>query len=88
MKVEVETTAENTGEVNSEHSGRRGMLKGQESEVTGGKIHAEVPLSERFGYPTKPRSLTKGRASDTIECLNDEEARNNVSKAEIQSGGK
>ena len=65
MKVEVETPEENTGDVIGDLSRRRGMLKGQESEVTGVKIHAEVPLSEMFGYATQLRSLTKGRASYT-----------------------
>ncbi len=38
MKVEVETPEENTGDVIGDLSRRRGMLKGQESEVTGVKI--------------------------------------------------
>ena len=59
------------------------MLKGQESEVTGVKIHAEVPLSEMFGYATQLRSLTKGRASYTMEFLKYDEAPSNVAKAII-----
>ncbi len=74
MKVEVETPEENTGDVIGDLSRRRGMLKGQESEVTGVKIHAEVPLSEMFGYATQLRSLTKGRASYTMEFLKYDEA--------------
>lgn len=85
MKVEVETPEENTGDVIGDLSRRRGMLKGQESEVTGVKIHAEVPLSEMFGYATQLRSLTKGRASYTMEFLKYDEAPSNVAQAVIEA---
>lgn len=88
MKVEVETPEENTGDVIGDLSRRRGMLRGQESEVTGVKIHAEVPLSEMFGYATQLRSLTKGRASYTMEFLKYDDAPNNVAQAVIEARGK
>ncbi|MGG8873338.1 elongation factor G, partial [Escherichia coli] len=53
MKFEVETPEENTGDVIVDLSRRHGMLKGQESEVIGVKIHAEIPPSEMFGYATQ-----------------------------------
>ncbi|PMS01837.1 hypothetical protein C1G81_14395, partial [Salmonella enterica subsp. enterica serovar Kentucky] len=59
-----------------------------ESEVTGVKIHAEVPLSEMFGYATQLRSLTKGRASYTMEFLKYDDAPNNVAQAVIEARGK
>ena len=88
MKVEVETPEENMGDVIGDLSRRRGMLRGQESEVTGVKIHAEVPLSEMFGYATQLRSLTKGRASYTMEFLKYDDAPNNVAQAVIEARGK
>ena len=88
MKVEVETPEENTGDVIGDLSRRRGMLRGQESEVTGVKIHAEVPLSEMFGYATQLRSLTKGRASYSMEFLKYDDAPNNVAQAVIEARGK
>ena len=88
MKVEVETPEENTGDVIGDLSRRRGMLRGQESNVTGVVIHAEVPLSEMFGYATQLRSLTKGRASYTMEFLKYDDAPNNVAQAVIEARGK
>src|SRR5471030_1253260 len=88
MKVEVETPEENTGDVIGDLSRRRGQLKGQESNATGVQIHAEVPLSEMFGYATQLRSLTKGRASYTMEFLKYDDAPNNVALAVIEARGK
>jgi elongation factor G len=88
MKVEVETPEENTGDVIGDLSRRRGQLKGQESNATGVQIHAEVPLSEMFGYATQLRSLTKGRASYSMEFLKYDDAPNNVAQAVIEARGK
>ncbi|MXP60338.1 elongation factor G [Pantoea sp. Taur] len=88
MKVEVETPEENTGDVIGDLSRRRGMLKGQESNATGVQIHAEVPLSEMFGYATQLRSLTKGRASYSMEFLKYDDAPNNVAQAVIEARSK
>ena len=50
--------------------------------------HAEVPLSEMFGYATQLRSLTKGRASYSMEFLKYDDAPNNVAQAVIEARGK
>ncbi|MXP56543.1 elongation factor G [Pantoea sp. Mhis] len=88
MKVEVETPEENTGDVIGDLSRRRGMLKGQESNSSGVQIHAEVPLSEMFGYATQLRSLTRGRASYSMEFLRYDDAPNNVAQAVIEARSK
>jgi elongation factor G len=88
MKVEVETPEENTGDVIGDLSRRRGILKDQESKAAGVVIHAEVPLSEMFGYATQLRSLTKGRASYSMEFLKYDDAPNNVALAVIEARGK
>ncbi|WP_459583798.1 hypothetical protein, partial [Enterobacter hormaechei] len=49
---------------------------------------AEVPLSEIFGYATQLRSLTKGRASYSMEFLKYDDAPNNVAQAVIEARGK
>jgi len=88
MKVEVETPEKNTGDAIADLSRRRGMRKGQESNATGVQIHAEVPLSEMFGYATELRSLTKGRASYSMEFLKYDDAPNNVAQAVIEARSK
>ncbi|WP_024330003.1 elongation factor G [Thioalkalivibrio sp. ALR17-21] len=67
MKVEVETPEEYMGDVMGDLNGRRGLVRGME-DVAGQKLlHAEVPLSEMFGYSTQLRSLTQGRATYSME---------------------
>jgi elongation factor G len=55
-------------------SSRRGQIQGMDDMVGGGKIiKAEVPLSEMFGYSTKLRSMTQGRAVYSMEFAHYEE---------------
>ncbi len=42
-------------------------LSGQESHKGAVIVHAEVPLSEMFGYSTQLRSLSQGRATYVME---------------------
>ncbi len=68
MKVEVETPDDYMGDVMGDLNSRRGRILGMESDATGlQKIVAEVPLSEMFGYATELRSMSKGRASYSME---------------------
>jgi elongation factor G len=69
MAVEVETPEEKMGDVIGDLSARRGMIHGMDDIPGGGgkAIHAEVPLSEMFGYATTLRSLTQGRATYAME---------------------
>ncbi len=67
MKVEIVTPEEYLGTVNGDLNRRRGILQGSEDSPAGKIIHAEVPLSEMFGYATDLRSATQGRATYTME---------------------
>lgn len=68
MKVEVETPEEHMGDLIGDLSSRRGKILGMESKGVGSQtILAEVPLAEMFGYATQLRSMTKGRASYSME---------------------
>ena len=61
MKVDVEVPDEYLGTVMGGLTSRRGMLTGTESRPGNVQlIHAEVPLSEMFGYMTDLRGSTKG----------------------------
>lgn len=63
MTVDVDTPEVSMGDVIGNLNQRRGIINGQENQKGGVKIHAQVPLSEMFGYSTQLRSLTSGRAT-------------------------
>ena len=84
MAVEVETPEDFMGNVVGDLSSRRGVIQGMEEMAGGGKaIRAEVPLAEMFGYSTKMRSLSQGRATYTMEFKHYSEAPKQVSEAII-----
>lgn len=63
MKVDVTTPEAAMGDVIGDLNRRRGQIIGQENHKGVIIVHAEVPLSEMFGYSTQLRSLTSGRAT-------------------------
>ncbi|KAF0093826.1 MAG: elongation factor G [Puniceicoccaceae bacterium 5H] len=67
MKVEVETPEEFQGDVVGDLNRRRGVIQGMDSKGGIAKINAFVPLESMFGYSTDVRSLSKGRASYSME---------------------
>jgi len=67
MKVEVATPDEFFGEVLSDINSRRGQVGDVDHRGHLRVIEAAIPLAEMFGYATEVRSLTKGRASYTME---------------------
>lgn len=68
MKVDVMTPETCLGDVIGDINRRRGQIMGQETHKgSTTMVHAEVPLSEMFGYSTQLRSLTSGRASYVME---------------------
>ncbi len=85
MKVEVVTPEDYMGDVMGDLSRRRGIVGGMDDTVSGKNIHAEVPLSEMFGYATSLRSATQGRATYSMEFEKYAEAPKAVSKAIVSS---
>ena len=67
MSVEVITPEEHMGDVIGDLNSRRGKISHIESRATSTIVHATVALAEMFGYATGLRSLTKGRASYSME---------------------
>ncbi len=67
MKVDVTTPEACMGDVIGDINRRRGQIMGQENHKGAVIIHAEVPLSEMFGYSTDLRSMSSGRATYVME---------------------
>lgn len=63
MQVDVTCPEACIGDVIGDLNRRRGQIMGQESHKGSVIVHAEVPLSEMFGYSTTLRSLSSGRAT-------------------------
>ncbi len=67
MSVEVVTPGDFTGEVIGDLNARRGKVGGMAPRADAQIVEATVPLSEMFGYMTKLRSLTQGRATFSMQ---------------------
>ncbi len=67
MNVEVVTPDAYMGDVLGDISSRRGKVGGMTQRGEAQVIAATVPLSEMFGYSTKLRSMTQGRAVYSME---------------------
>lgn len=67
MKVDVTTPEPCVGDVIGDLNRRRGQIMGQDLHKGAVMVHAEVPLSEMFGYSTVLRSMSSGRASYVME---------------------
>ena len=67
MKVECETPDEYQGDIMGDLNRRRGRITSMEPKNLATLLRAEVPLAEMFGYATAIRSLSKGRASYSME---------------------
>lgn len=84
MKVEVETPDEYMGDVMGDLNSRRGRILGMDGRAGAQIITAEVPLVEMLGYATLVRSLTKGRATYSMEFDSYKEVPANVQKAIVE----
>jgi len=67
MKVEVATPEEYQGDIVGDLNRRRGRIQNMETRGSVCNIRADVPLEQMFGYATDVRSLSKGRASYSME---------------------
>ncbi|MHC5110146.1 MAG: elongation factor G [Planctomycetota bacterium] len=81
MSVEVVTSEEYLGAIMADLNSRKAVVRETQIRAADRVINAEVPLAEMFGYVTKLRSLSQGRATSAMTPLH--YAR--VSEAEMRS---
>jgi len=67
MKVEAIVPDEYQGDIMGDLNRRRGRIMNIDNKNATSMVNAEVPLAEMFGYATAIRSLSKGRASYSME---------------------
>jgi elongation factor G len=67
MDVEVVTPQEFMGDVIGDLNSRRGKILDMEGRTGAQVIEARVPLANMFGYATRLRSMTQGRANYTMQ---------------------
>jgi len=67
MKVEIKVPQDFLGEVFGDITGRRGQIHEMETQGNIRYLKAYIPLAELFGYVTRLRSLTQGKAVPNIE---------------------
>ena len=78
MSVVVDVPDDYQGDLIGDLNRRRGKIAEVDSRAGLSHIRAEVPMAEMFGYATDMRSLSKGRASFSMEPLQFEEVPQNV----------
>ena len=89
MKVVVVVPEEYMGDVIGDLNAKRGRIESMEDLQAGIKeITSFVPLGEMFGYTTNLRSMTKGRASSSMELDHYADVPNHVTEAIIAKAGK
>ena len=67
MKLEVVCPEEYTGDIISDLNSRRGKIENIDYRGDLKVIDALIPLSETFGYATSIRSMSQGRATQTLQ---------------------
>ncbi|HWD19483.1 MAG TPA: elongation factor G [Verrucomicrobiae bacterium] len=88
MKVEMTTPDEYQGDLIGDITRRRGMINGIDSKAGQVVVNANVPLAEMFGYATAIRSLSKGRASYSMEPLTFEQVPSSILAGILEQAGK
>jgi elongation factor G len=78
MKVECTTPDEYQGDLLGDINRRRGIVNGIDAKNGQTILNAQMPLAEMFGYATAIRSLSKGRASYSMEPLTFEQVPSSV----------
>jgi elongation factor G len=88
MKVECTTPDEYQGDLIGDITRRRGHIINIEAKQGQTIVSANVPLAEMFGYATAIRSLSKGRASYSMEPLTFEQVPKSVLETILDQANK
>ena len=80
MAVEAVTPEQYMGDVIGDLNSKRGQVNEMVDRANAKVIHADVPLSEMFGYATALRSMTQGRASYSMEFKQYQEVPKNIAE--------
>jgi elongation factor G len=88
MDVEVVTPEEYMGDIVGDLNRRRGQINAMDSTPTGARvIKAFVPLAEMFGYVTTLRTLSSGRATNTMSFDHYSEVPSALAKDIVEKSG-
>jgi elongation factor G len=88
MKVECTTPSEYQGDLVGDISRRRGAIQNIDAKAGQVIVNANIPLAEMFGYATAIRSLSKGRASYSMEPLTFEQVPNSILSTILDAAAK
>ncbi len=83
MDLEVVVPEQYLGDVMGDLNSHRGEVQGMNPRGDAQVIKAFIPLSETFGYATRLRSLTQGRAVFTLQFAKYSEVPRNITEAII-----
>ena len=87
MSVEVVTPQQYSGDVMGDLNMRRGKIENIENRTDAQVIHVAVPLSEMFGYSTRLRSLSQGRAIYTMQFDSYQKVSDNIASEVVNKFG-
>ena len=85
MNLEITTPEDHMGDVIADVSSRRGHVIEVDAQTNFARILTHVPLSELFGYATALRSLTRGRASNSMEPSHFESVPSQIQKQILEN---
>lgn len=88
MHLEVETPDEYVGSVIGDLNKRRGLPEGQDTTPSGAVlVKAKVPLAEMFGYVTQLRTITSGRATNSMTFSHYDQVSSGIARSVLEEVG-
>ena len=88
MDLEVVVPEQYLGDVIGDLTSHRGDIQGVNTRSDAQVIASQIPLSETFGYATRLRSLTQGRAVFTMQFAKYERVPAQISEEIVDSAGR